>query len=86
MLKAIRIQGLFSRFDYDIEMKEEGITILTGPNGFGKSTVFSLIEAVAAADAEAIKRIPFEECVLLCEKKTITLQSTGIRFSWTGRR
>ena len=77
MLKAIRIKGLFSRFDYDIEMKEEGITILTGPNGFGKSTVFSLIEAVAAADAEAIKRIPFEECVLLCEKKTITLQKDG---------
>lgn len=77
MLKAIRIKGLFSRFDYDIEMKEEGITILTGPNGFGKSTVFSLIEAVAAADAEAIKRIPFEESVLVCEDKTITLQKDG---------
>ena len=77
MLKAIKIEGLFSRFDYDIEMKEEGITILTGPNGFGKSTIFSLIEAVAAADADAIRRTSFKKTVLFCEGKNVTIEKSG---------
>lgn len=32
MLKKIGIRGLFNKFDYQIELKEEGITTLTGPN------------------------------------------------------
>ncbi len=35
-IKIIKITKLFNLFDYDIELKEEGITILTGPNGYGK--------------------------------------------------
>ena len=45
MLDSVYVDGLFGRFDYSIRLKDEGITVLTGPNGFGKSTLFSLIEA-----------------------------------------
>ena len=36
MLKRIKIEKLFGNFDYDIELKEEGITILTGPANAGE--------------------------------------------------
>lgn len=43
-LLAIKTQQLFEVFDYDIEFQtEEGLTILTGPNGYGKTTVLSII-------------------------------------------
>lgn len=45
-MKRIKFTKLFSRFNYDIELKNEGITIITGPNGFGKSTILRCIEAI----------------------------------------
>lgn len=39
----IQFKGLFGRFDYSIELKEDGLTIITGPNGFGKSTILDCI-------------------------------------------
>ncbi|QFJ53935.1 AAA family ATPase [Pseudobutyrivibrio xylanivorans] len=38
MLRCIRINGLFGRFDYELVLNSGGITVITGPNGFGKST------------------------------------------------
>jgi len=46
MLKKIKIEGLFNKFNYEIEFKE-GITILTGPNGYGKTTILKIIYAFA---------------------------------------
>jgi predicted ATP-binding protein involved in virulence len=46
MLKKIKIEGLFNKFNYDIELKEEGITILTGPNGYGKTTILKMAHIV----------------------------------------
>jgi predicted ATP-binding protein involved in virulence len=43
-LTRIKIEKLFGQFDYDIELnQEEGITILTGPNGYGKTTVLNIV-------------------------------------------
>lgn len=39
----IQFKGLFGRFDYTIEFKKDGLTIITGPNGFGKSTILNCI-------------------------------------------
>lgn len=43
MLTQIIIEKLFNKFDYTIQLKSEGITILTGPNGYGKTTVLRTI-------------------------------------------
>lgn len=45
-MNRIKFTKLFGRFDYDLEMKDGGITIITGPNGFGKSTILRCIEAI----------------------------------------
>ena len=47
MIKAIEVKKLFGRFDYYIATKADGITIITGPNGFGKSTILQIINALS---------------------------------------
>jgi predicted ATP-binding protein involved in virulence len=43
-LVSINIEKLFGKFDYSIKLnQEEDITILTGPNGYGKTTILKLI-------------------------------------------
>ena len=44
-MNRIKFTKLFGRFYYDIELRKDGITILTGPNGFGKSTILRCIDA-----------------------------------------
>ena len=43
---GIQFEKLFGRFDYDVIFNQEGLTILTGPNGYGKSTILKSMEAI----------------------------------------
>lgn len=43
---SIYFEKLFGRFDYNVNLNKEGLTILTGPNGYGKSTILKSIEAL----------------------------------------
>ena len=44
MLESIAIKKLFGLFDYHIKFDTvENITILTGPNGYGKTTILNII-------------------------------------------
>ena len=46
-LQSLHIRGLFGLFDYDIDFPEgEQIRIITGPNGFGKTQVLNIIDAL----------------------------------------
>ena len=45
----MQFEKLFERFDYNIKLKDNGLTILTGPNGYGKSTILNSIEAISKA-------------------------------------
>lgn len=50
MISSIEIRNLFGRFNYSISTKAGGITIITGPNGFGKSTILRIIDALSKAN------------------------------------
>ena len=40
----IKFTKLFDIFNYDIILCENGMSIITGPNGFGKSTIIKSIK------------------------------------------
>jgi predicted ATP-binding protein involved in virulence len=43
-LQSIKINKLFGLFDYHIELNNaENLIILTGPNGYGKTTILNII-------------------------------------------
>lgn len=50
-ITSIKIDKLFGTFNYEINFeKNDGFTILTAPNGFGKSTILKIIRAAAAGN------------------------------------
>lgn len=61
MLNKIVFKKLFGIFDYEIELKEQGVTIITGPNGFGKSTILKSINALYSFDIFFFYELDFEE-------------------------
>jgi len=43
-IKSVKIEKLFEIFDYDIEFADgENVLIITGPNGFGKTTILNIL-------------------------------------------
>ncbi len=87
-MKQISIRGLYHHFNYDIPLSEDGITILTGPNGFGKSTIIHCIEAISNSDLEFFFGLEFsrleiqmdEDNPFVIEKKHDILLVDGERF------
>ncbi|MCI9439843.1 MAG: AAA family ATPase [Ruminococcus sp.] len=73
-MKGIHVKGLFGRFDYDIQLAEGSTTILTGPNGFGKSTILQCIYAVANSDLEFFLKLDFKEIEILMLDEEENLQ------------
>lgn len=67
-MKAIKIKKLFGRFDYEIDLAEDGMTILTGPNGFGKSTILQCINAASNSNLEYFFSLDFERFEILMQE------------------
>ena len=65
MIKLLNIENLFGRFNYTIEIKDGGVTIITGPNGFGKSTILKIIEATAKCDLLYFSHLDFSKIRIL---------------------
>lgn len=61
MLSKIIYNKLFGIFDYEIELKEHGVTIITGPNGFGKSTILKSINALYSFDIFFFSELDFDK-------------------------
>ncbi|OPF52510.1 hypothetical protein BH721_04445 [Clostridium baratii] len=61
MLKSIKIKKLFNIFDYNIELDNKKLIIITGPNGYGKSTILKILEAINKLDLSYFYGISFEE-------------------------
>lgn len=61
MLNKILYRKLFGIFDYEINLKKEGVTIITGPNGFGKSTILKSINAFYTFDIMFFGELDFEK-------------------------
>ena len=70
-VKSISVRGLFGVFDHDIPLQNpDGVTIIHGPNGFGKTAILRMIAAVARGDKSAFEHTPFDEFRILLEDDT----------------
>lgn len=61
MLKSVRIKSLFNRYNYQFDFSKDSITIIAGPNGFGKTTVLNAIRDVLDDGLYHLSSIIFEE-------------------------
>lgn len=75
MISRLTISKLFGRFDYDILFKKDILTILTGPNGYGKSTILKIIEAFNKFNINYFSTISFEQITIYVknEKESFTI-------------
>ena len=84
---TLTIKGLFGHFNYEIPLyglesvdgipMSDGVTILTGANGYGKSTILRALEAISKGDIEFFANLKFEELALHTEegKEELSIQN-----------
>ena len=77
MIKELKIMNLFGQFNYHIVFKDVGITIITGPNGFGKSTVLKIIESLGEKDLYDLCQFPFEKIIAKTTNQSITIEKNS---------
>ena len=75
-IRHISVKNLFGIFDHDIPLNsEERITIVYGPNGFGKTYTLSLVNELFNPGYHDFYSIPFDEVsVALDDGSTICLR------------
>lgn len=89
-ITSLKVKKLFGEFDYSITFDTNSkFTIITAPNGYGKSTVLGLINAFATGNSYYINKIEFKEIefvfsdetsLFLTRKKTANGSSTTYRY------
>ena len=61
-IEKISITGLFGMFNHVIPLNtKEGITIIHGPNGFGKTTILRILYDLFGSRSGALTRVPFSQ-------------------------
>jgi predicted ATP-binding protein involved in virulence len=64
-LTGIRVSKLFETFDYRFSLNQaERVTLLYGPNGYGKTTILRLIESLSTGNMPLIRTTPFHSISL----------------------
>lgn len=61
-IQQISVKNLFGIFNHTIPLNmDERITIIHGPNGFGKTMILKLLYALFGQDDHLLQTIPFDE-------------------------
>lgn len=81
LLSRIEISGLFGHYSYNLPLyngQRKNICFLTGPNGYGKSTILRLIYAFMKADARTLVNIPYDMITFYLKDYKVVLQQERI--------
>lgn len=75
MIKRISAKGLFGLYDYDIPFSQEpAVKILTGPNGYGKTTLLLAISHLYKGDFWYFHFLDFQELTVYLSEPAIEQQ------------
>jgi predicted ATP-binding protein involved in virulence len=70
-IDSVSVVKLFDLFDHEFSLNsKERVTLLYGPNGYGKTTILRLIEAVSAGNLSLLGSIPFESLTITFDSGT----------------
>jgi predicted ATP-binding protein involved in virulence len=70
-VKAIGVRNLFGLFDHEIPLvNHERLTIVHGPNGFGKTVMLKMIAGLLARETAVFEHTPFDEFYMKIEDGT----------------
>lgn len=77
MLTSFKINKLFGLYDYNLvfsESDDDKIRFITATNGYGKSTILRLIDAVFNHHLEFFFKVTFSELTLTVDKAVLNLK------------
>ena len=77
MLNRIEITGPYGHYTYDLPLnsgQRKNICFLTGPNGYGKSTILDLVYAFIKADAKTLVGIPYDTITFYLKDYKVNLK------------
>ena len=71
-ISKIGVYGLFDRFDHDIAFNpDERITIIHSPNGFGKTMILRILNALFNLPLQILGQMPFREVNVVFDDKSV---------------
>jgi len=71
-MQKISVRGLFGYFDHEIPLHlTDRITIITSPNGFGKTTILRILNALFNQPLTKLAGIPFRQLILQFDDKSL---------------
>lgn len=76
MLERITVKGLLRQFNYELDFTNENgpaVKYITGPNGFGKTTILKLLVALYGADWKTIAALPFKSFSCVIDGKSLSV-------------
>ena len=62
-IKSITVKGLFHTFDHKLLFNKNGISIIIGENGIGKTTILHIIDSVFNQQYDFLFTVDFEEII-----------------------
>lgn len=76
-LRKLVVNDLFGHFNHTIPFQEEHITIITAPNGYGKTIVLKIIDGIFNKNFGFLSRLDFSSIELITDKGTLELSKNA---------
>lgn len=74
-LTDLKIHNLFGLLDYDIPLDQSEITILTGPNGYGKTMILKVINSILSNELNILCKLKFDHVKLSYQGGVICIRN-----------